>query len=45
MPSNSWQVCDPASNNKPDVPREWWPTILSDLPAFDLARMSGNPYP
>ena len=38
MPSQSWQLCDPASNNKPDVPREWWPTIRSNLPAYDPAR-------
>jgi aminoglycoside 3-N-acetyltransferase len=37
MPSQSRQLCGPAFLNQPDVPREWWPTIRSNLPAYDPA--------
>jgi aminoglycoside N3'-acetyltransferase len=34
MPTQSWQLCDPAYLNAPDVPRAWWPMIREHLPAY-----------
>jgi aminoglycoside 3-N-acetyltransferase len=38
MPTQSWQLCDPAYLNAPDVARDWWPAIRDHLPAYDRAR-------
>jgi aminoglycoside 3-N-acetyltransferase len=38
MPTQSWQLCDPAYLNAPDVPAAWWPVIRDHLPAYDPAR-------
>ena len=27
MPTQSWQLCDPAYLNDPATPRDWWPLI------------------
>jgi aminoglycoside 3-N-acetyltransferase len=35
MPVQSWQLCDPAYLDDPAVPREWWPLIREQLPAYD----------
>lgn len=35
MPTQSWQLCDPAYLNAPGVPRAWWPMIREHLPAYD----------
>lgn len=35
MPSQSWQLCDPACLNEPDVPREVWQLVRENLPAYD----------
>lgn len=35
MPSQSWQLCDPAYLNDSRVPREWWAEIRAQLPAYD----------
>ncbi|GAA2757629.1 aminoglycoside N(3)-acetyltransferase [Actinopolymorpha rutila] len=37
MPSQSWQLCDPAYLNDPDVPREAWQLVRDHLPAYDPA--------
>jgi aminoglycoside 3-N-acetyltransferase len=31
MPTQSWQLCDPAYLNVAQVPRAWWPRIRDDL--------------
>ncbi|WP_242511252.1 aminoglycoside N(3)-acetyltransferase [Pengzhenrongella frigida] len=38
MPTQSWQLCDPAYLNEAHVPAAWWPEIRDTLPAFDPAR-------
>lgn len=38
MPTQSWQLCDPAFLNEPHVPKRWWPAIRDHLPAYDPAR-------
>lgn len=38
MPSQSWQLCDPAVLADPAVPLAWYPTIRATLPAYDPAR-------
>jgi aminoglycoside 3-N-acetyltransferase len=38
MPTQSWQLCDPAYLNEAHVPREWWPTVRGSMPAYDTAR-------
>jgi aminoglycoside 3-N-acetyltransferase len=38
MPTQSWQLCDPAYLNEAEVPRAWWPQVRKSLPAFDAAR-------
>jgi aminoglycoside 3-N-acetyltransferase len=38
MPTQSWQLCDPAYLNEAQVPRAWWPQMRESLPAFDKAR-------
>lgn len=38
MPTQSWQLCDPAFLNEPNVPQEWWPTIRANLPVYDPPR-------
>ena len=38
MPTQSWQLCDPAYLSSTDVPRDWWPHVRESLPAFDAAR-------
>jgi len=38
MPTQSWQLCDPAYLNDAEVPRVWWPRVRKSLPAFDAAR-------
>ena len=38
MPTQSWQLCDPAYLNEAEVPRVWWPRVRKSLPAFDAAR-------
>lgn len=35
MPTQSWQLCDPAFLNDPTVPRELWPLIRDHLPIYD----------
>ncbi len=35
MPSQSWQLCDPAFLQ--EAPEEWWPTIRENLPFYDPA--------
>jgi aminoglycoside 3-N-acetyltransferase len=37
MPSQSWQLCDPAYLADPAVPKEWWPAIRDNLPVYDAA--------
>jgi len=38
MPTQSWQLCDPAYLNEAEVPPAWWPRVRKSLPAFDAAR-------
>lgn len=38
MPAQSWQLCDPAFLQMPDVPAEWYPVLREHLPAYDPAR-------
>jgi aminoglycoside 3-N-acetyltransferase len=38
MPTQSWQLCDPAYLNEAQVPRAWWPQVRESLPAFDATR-------
>ena len=33
MPTQSWQLCDPAVLN--EAPSEWWPAIRENLPLYD----------
>lgn len=35
MPTQSWQLCDPAMLE--EAPAEWWPTIRENLPLYDPA--------
>lgn len=35
MPTQSWQLCDPALLN--EAPEKWWPTIRENLPLYDPA--------
>lgn len=35
MPTQSWQLCDPAVLN--EAPEQWWPTIRENLPLYDPA--------
>lgn len=35
MPTQSWQLCDPAYLNDSAIPREWWPAIRDHLPVYD----------
>lgn len=35
MPTQSWQLCDPAYLNDPAIPRTWWQRIRRSLPAYD----------
>lgn len=35
MPTQSWQLCDPAMLE--EAPSEWWPTIRENLPLYDPA--------
>src|SRR5690242_16991422 len=37
MPAQSWQLCDPEYLGDPEVPREVWPLIRDNLPAYDPA--------
>jgi len=37
MPSQSWQLCDPAFLNDPELPEASWDQIRGSLPAFDKA--------
>jgi aminoglycoside 3-N-acetyltransferase len=37
MPTQSWQLCDPAYLNDPSIPRSRWQTIRDELPPYDLA--------
>ncbi|MCH4158871.1 MAG: AAC(3) family N-acetyltransferase [Bifidobacterium minimum] len=37
MPSQSWQLCDPAYLADPSVSSAQWPTIRGNLPAYDPA--------
>lgn len=37
MPSQLWQLCDPAFLDEPHVPKRWWPVIRDHLPAYDPA--------
>ena len=37
MPAQSWQLCDPEYLGDPEVPREVWPLIRENLPAYDPA--------
>lgn len=37
MPAQSWQLCDPAYLNEPDVPHEVWQLVRDNLPAYDPA--------
>lgn len=38
MPAQSWQLCDPAYLDLPDVPAEWHGAIREGLPAYDPQR-------
>ncbi|MGN6331274.1 MAG: aminoglycoside N(3)-acetyltransferase [Motilibacteraceae bacterium] len=38
MPTQSWQLCDPAYLRDPAVPVDWWPAVREALPAYDPAR-------
>jgi hypothetical protein len=38
MPTQSWQLCDPAFLGEDHVPESWWPVIREQLPAYDPAR-------
>ncbi|PPK98471.1 aminoglycoside 3-N-acetyltransferase [Kineococcus xinjiangensis] len=38
MPAQSWQLCDPAYLNDPQVPERWWPAVRNNLPVFDRHR-------
>lgn len=37
MPSQSWQLCDPAYLRDPRVPEETWDAVRAGLPAYDPA--------
>ena len=37
MPSQSWQLCDPAVLGEPGISRENWPLIREHLPVYDPA--------
>lgn len=37
MPAQSWQLCDPAYLNDPEVPPAWWSLIRESLPLFGPA--------
>ncbi|MFF5228987.1 aminoglycoside N(3)-acetyltransferase [Dactylosporangium sp. NPDC000521] len=37
MPAQSWQLCDPAYLDEPDVPREVWQLVRDHLPPYDPA--------
>jgi aminoglycoside 3-N-acetyltransferase len=37
MPTQSWQLCDPAYLDDPAVPRAWWPVVREHLPPYDPA--------
>jgi aminoglycoside 3-N-acetyltransferase len=38
MPTQSWQLCDPAFLGEDHIPESWWPIIREQLPAYDPAR-------
>ena len=38
MPTQSWQLCDPAFLGEDHVPESWWPVIREQLPAYHPAR-------
>jgi aminoglycoside 3-N-acetyltransferase len=38
MPTQSWQLCDPAFLGEDHIPEGWWPIIRENLPAYDPAR-------
>lgn len=38
MPTQSWQLCDPAFLAEPHVPEPWWPVIRANLPPYDPHR-------
>ncbi|AFZ66777.1 aminoglycoside N(3)-acetyltransferase [Deinococcus peraridilitoris] len=37
MPTQSWQLCDPAYLNDPSVPRECWDDVRASLPVYHPA--------
>jgi aminoglycoside 3-N-acetyltransferase len=37
MPTQSWQLCDPAFLGEDHVPENWWPIIREQLPAYEPA--------
>ncbi|WP_034225853.1 aminoglycoside N(3)-acetyltransferase [Actinotalea ferrariae] len=37
MPSQSWQLCDPAYLRDPGVPEETWDAVRAGMPAYDPA--------
>jgi aminoglycoside 3-N-acetyltransferase len=38
MPTQSWQLCDPAFLGEDHIPESWWPIIRQQLPPYDAAR-------
>ena len=40
MPTHSTQLTEPSKWENPPAPEEWWPTIRSELPAYDPERTS-----
>ena len=38
MPTQSWQLCDPAFLGEDHISESWWPLIREQLPAYDPAR-------
>jgi aminoglycoside 3-N-acetyltransferase len=38
MPTQSWQLCDPAFLGDDHIPESWWPLIREQLPAYDPAQ-------
>jgi aminoglycoside 3-N-acetyltransferase len=38
MPTQSWQLCDPAFLGEDHIPESWWPIIREQMPAYDPAR-------